>query len=85
MRPSTDDRMMRGSNQRRYDENSCYFNFGYWGAGAKAQRQASEALVDRLVARIVNRTGRILDVACCPASNQCSVKRKARFRPARCI
>jgi hypothetical protein len=29
MRPSTYDRMMRGSNQRGYYENSGYFNFGY--------------------------------------------------------
>src|SRR6266487_819458 len=64
MRPSTYDRMMRGSHQRRYFENSGYFNFGYWGAGAKSQPEASEALVDQMVARIANRTGRILDVAC---------------------
>jgi MPBQ/MSBQ methyltransferase len=64
MRPSTYDRMMRGSNQHRYYENSGYFNFGYWGAGAKSQREASDALVDQMVARIADRTGRILDVAC---------------------
>src|SRR5947207_11672622 len=64
MRPSTYDRMMRGSNQRRYYENSGYFNFGYWGAGAKSQREASDALVDQMVARIDNKAGRILDVAC---------------------
>src|SRR5438034_10293623 len=64
MRPSTYDRMMRGGNQRRYYGNSGYFNFGYWGAGAKSQREASEALVDQMVARIANKTGRILDVAC---------------------
>jgi MPBQ/MSBQ methyltransferase len=63
MRPSTYDRMMRGSNQRRYYGDSGYFNFGYWGAGAKSQREASEALVDQMVARS-NRPGRILDVAC---------------------
>ena len=44
MRPSTYDRMMRGSNQRRYYQNSGYFNFGYWGAGAKSQQEASDAL-----------------------------------------
>jgi hypothetical protein len=55
MRPSTYDRMMRGSNQRRYFGDSGYFNFGYWGAGAKSQREASEALVDQMVARIANR------------------------------
>ena len=64
MRPSTYDRMMRGSNQRRYYGDSGYFNFGYWGAGAKSQREASDALVDRMVARIADKTGRILDVAC---------------------
>jgi len=64
MRPSTYDRMMRGSHQRRYYEDSGYFNFGYWGAGAKSQPEASEALVDQMVARIANKTGRILDVAC---------------------
>jgi ubiquinone/menaquinone biosynthesis C-methylase UbiE len=64
MRPSTFDRMMRGSNQRRYYGDSGYFNFGYWGAGAKSQREASEALVDQMAARIGARTGRILDVAC---------------------
>ena len=60
MRPSTYDRMMRGSHQRRYYGDSGYFNFGYWGAGAKSQREASEALVDQMVARIANKTGRIL-------------------------
>src|SRR5262249_671856 len=64
MRPGTFDRMMRGSNQRRYYGDSGYFNFGYWGAGAKSQREASEALVDQMVARIAAKTGRILDVAC---------------------
>src|SRR5215510_6113755 len=64
MRPSTYDRMMRGSHQRRYYGDSGYFNFGYWGAGAKSQREASEALVGRVVERIAHRTRRILDVAC---------------------
>jgi SAM-dependent methyltransferase len=58
------DRTMRGSHQRRYYANSGYFNFGYWGGGAVSQEQASEALVDQLVARIADRSGRVLDVAC---------------------
>jgi MPBQ/MSBQ methyltransferase len=58
------DRTMRGGNARRYYENSGYYNFGYWGGGATSQREACDALVDRLVARIVDRRGRILDVAC---------------------
>ncbi|HXW26971.1 MAG TPA: class I SAM-dependent methyltransferase, partial [Xanthobacteraceae bacterium] len=64
MRPEAYDRMMCGSNQRRYYEDSGYFNFGYWGAGAASQREASEALVDQMVARIDGKAGRILDVAC---------------------
>src|SRR5262245_66679912 len=51
--------MMRGSNQCRYYGNGGYFNSGTGAAGAKSQREASEALVDRMVARIANRTGRI--------------------------
>jgi MPBQ/MSBQ methyltransferase len=57
MRPGTFDRMMRGSNQRRYYDNSGYFNFGYWAAGARSQREASEALVDQMVARIADTGG----------------------------
>jgi hypothetical protein len=64
MRPSTYDYMMRGPNQRIYFQNSGHFNFGYWGAGARPQREASDALVDQMVARIVDKTGQILDVAC---------------------
>jgi len=64
MRPGAYDRMMCGSHQRRYYENSGYFNFGYWSAGAQSQREASEALVDQMVARIADKTGRVLDVAC---------------------
>jgi SAM-dependent methyltransferase len=58
------DRTMPGSNQRRYYDNSGYFNFGYWAAGAKSQREACDALVDQLTARIAADPGRILDVAC---------------------
>src|SRR5262245_4576701 len=64
MRPSTYDRMMRGSHQRVYYVYSVYVNFGYWGEGCKSQREASESLVDQMFSRIANRTGRILDVAC---------------------
>ena len=46
------DRAMRGRDPRRYYENSGFCNFGYWGAGAKSQREASEELVDQLIARI---------------------------------
>lgn len=58
------DRTMRRSHERRYYEDSGYYNFGYWDAGAKSQREASEALVDQLVSRIAKKRGRVLDVAC---------------------
>ena len=58
------DRTMRSSHQRRYYENSGYFNFGYWNAGVTSQREACDALVDQLVARIGDTSGPILDVAC---------------------
>jgi MPBQ/MSBQ methyltransferase len=63
-RPITFDRIMRQSQLQRYFENSGYLNFGYWGSGAKSQREACDALVDQMVMRIANKTGRILDVAC---------------------
>lgn len=58
------DRTMVGGHQQRYYGHSGFYNFGYWGAGAQSQREASEALVDQLIARIPAKTGRILDVAC---------------------
>lgn len=58
------DRLMRNSRQRRYYGNSDFYNFGYWGAGAQTQREASEALVDTLLDRLPHRNGNILDVAC---------------------
>lgn len=58
------DRVMKSSKQRRYYGGSDFYNFGYWATGATSQREASEALVDTLLARLPTREGRILDVAC---------------------
>ncbi len=58
------DRLMRSSRHRGYYGKSDFYNFGYWGAGAGTQREASEALVDTLVDRLPQRDGNILDVAC---------------------
>ena len=58
------DRAMVGGDPRRYYEDSGFFNVGYWRRQTTSQREASEALVDQLVARIAEKEGRILDVAC---------------------
>ena len=58
------DKTMIGRHQRRYYGDSDFFNFGFWGGGATSQAQASAALVDQLVARIPEKSGEILDVAC---------------------
>ena len=50
--------------QSRIYDGSGFFNFGYWGDQPASQREASEALVDRLTARIATPGRRILDVAC---------------------
>jgi SAM-dependent methyltransferase len=47
-----------------YFGHSGFYNFGYWTPRTKHQREASEALTDRLVGFIPDRTGAILDVAC---------------------
>ncbi|TIS97818.1 cyclopropane-fatty-acyl-phospholipid synthase family protein [Mesorhizobium sp.] len=58
------DRVMKSSKQRRYYGGSGFYNFGYWATGAASQREASEALVDMLLARLPKKGDRILDVAC---------------------
>jgi ubiquinone/menaquinone biosynthesis C-methylase UbiE len=62
------DRALVSSDYRHYYEDSGFYNFGYWGSQASSQRQASEALVDRLLDLIPNKQGRILDVACGPGA-----------------
>ncbi len=63
------DRALVSSNYRHYFEDSGFYNFGYWDSQAASQREASEALIDQLTARIANRGGRILDVACGPGAS----------------
>ena len=62
----TYDRTMVSDDYRRYFEDSGFYNFGYWSGHPKSQREASEALVDRMIDRIPSKEGRILDVACGP-------------------
>lgn len=41
-----------------------YYNVGWWGEGAVHQEQACEALVDRLIDRLLPAPGPLLDVGC---------------------
>lgn len=47
-----------------YYGGSDFVNFGYWGDATRDARQASENLMERLLALIPNKRGLILDVAC---------------------
>src|SRR5215471_8355078 len=60
------DRALINGDYRHYFEDSGFYNFGYWDERSTTQREASEALVDRLLDRIPTKRGRILDVACGP-------------------
>lgn len=60
------DTAMQGAVIEAYYGSSDFYNFGFWTPDTKAQSQASEQLVERLLAFIPDdaRGGRILDVAC---------------------
>jgi MPBQ/MSBQ methyltransferase len=58
------DSSMVGAMQTAYYENSDFFNWGYWTSETSSQREASENLVEKLLAFIPEKSGRILDVAC---------------------
>jgi len=60
------DRFMVNRHRQRYYGKSGYYNFGYWAAvpAPSSQREASDALVDRLLEAVPVKSGRILDVAC---------------------
>lgn len=45
-------------------EDNEFWNFGLWRAGTSSHRQASENLMEELLAAIPDKKGRILDVAC---------------------
>lgn len=60
------DTAMQGAVIEAYYGSSDFYNFGFWTPDTKTQSQASEQLVERLLAFIPDdaRHGRILDVAC---------------------
>lgn len=45
-------------------EGSGYSNYGYWNEGTACPREASDNLVDRLLEKVPDRVGQVLDVAC---------------------
>lgn len=47
-----------------YFEGSGFWNNGYWESDSRTAREASENLVDRLLAFLPRRSGTVLDVAC---------------------
>jgi SAM-dependent methyltransferase len=49
---------------RNYFGGTDFYNFGYWRPGVRNQREASEALMEELLALIPDKRGSILDVAC---------------------
>lgn len=49
---------------REYYGESDFFNFGYWREGIRTQKEASEHLIEKLLAFIPDHQGTILDVAC---------------------
>jgi len=48
----------------RYTANSDFHNFGFWNENTHDQKQASENLMEELLALLPNKDGTILDVAC---------------------
>lgn len=77
------DRTMAGRDQRQYFDDSGFFNFGYWAAHPRSQGEASEALVDRLIERMGDRPGRVLDVAC--GFGASTARLRCRYRAAQII
>jgi ubiquinone/menaquinone biosynthesis C-methylase UbiE len=47
-----------------YMEGSLFANYGYWNEDTTSAREACENLMDRLMAMMPSRQGRVLDVAC---------------------
>jgi len=47
-----------------YLEGSGFANYGYWEPNTRSAREACELMMEHLVARLPERRGRVLDVAC---------------------
>jgi len=57
---------------------SGFYDVGLWGPGVTTQREACEALVDRLVAGVPAGVARVLDVGCGAGSTTDRVRRRLR-------
>ena len=49
---------------KEYYDNSDFFNYGFWREDTRKAKEASENLMEELLAFIPQRTGNILDVSC---------------------
>lgn len=58
------DALMYDAEHLEYFGHSGFTNFGYWEPGSPDQKQACENLMEQLLARIPEKRGTILDVAC---------------------
>ena len=58
------DQVMYTPQYREFFEDSDFANFGYWEPGTKNAKQACENLMERLLAFLPEKKGRVLDVAC---------------------
>ncbi|HYV19518.1 MAG TPA: methyltransferase domain-containing protein [Verrucomicrobiae bacterium] len=58
------DQVMYTPQYRAFFEDSDFANFGYWEPGTKNAKEASENLMERLLAFLPEKKGTILDVAC---------------------
>jgi ubiquinone/menaquinone biosynthesis C-methylase UbiE len=65
-----------------YFEGSYFANYGYWDPDTKTAKQSCENLMDRLLAYIPRKTGRILEVACGLGA---TTRHMLRFFPAEAI
>jgi len=58
------DQVMYDDLYREYWGHSDFVNFGYWEPGTREQKEACEALMEKLLAFIPEKNGTILDAAC---------------------
>lgn len=74
------DRLMYAPETLAFYGHSDFANFGYWTAATVDQKQASEDLVERLLAFLPEKKGAILDVACGKGASTRQLLR--HYRPA---